>query len=239
MAQTPQRQPARSTPCRRTCSGEEEQEEEDIIVVDTTPQAARITNPLDSSPQLDTPASGTRKRKIDFANLHNFGFQCPPPVSPKPGPLAKKARVMAAAKSLESSQVALIPDEIEEEDDEDILIKKKKQLNASGKRAWWWKYYTIKTLITKYDKGKGKVKDRVFDEKYTCTLCKNFNRLASRLSGATTGLSNHIQVDYKRSNNESLRATEKKQAGLNKFMKSKEELPEFEEAMVDWIIETC
>ena len=34
MAQTPQRQPARSTPCRQTCSGEEEQEEEDIIVVD-------------------------------------------------------------------------------------------------------------------------------------------------------------------------------------------------------------
>jgi hypothetical protein len=87
--------------------------------------------------------------------------------------LAKKARVSHIAKSQEASQVTIIPEESEEESSEDILDKKKP--NASGKRAWWWKFYTIKTLITKYEKGKGKVKEMAFDEKYTCTICKNFD----------------------------------------------------------------
>jgi hypothetical protein len=38
-----------------------------------------------------------------------------------------------------------------------------------------------------------------FDEKYTCTICKNFDRKASKLKGLTTALANYIQVDHKRS----------------------------------------
>jgi hypothetical protein len=47
-------------------------------------------------------------------------------------------------------------------------------------------------LTTNYDKGKGKIKERVFDEKYTYNIYKNFDRLALKLKGLTTSLSNHI-----------------------------------------------
>ena len=175
------------------------EEDEDTITVDTPLQPSRTTNT-----SLDTPNTPTtRKRKVDYTNLHNFGFQGRPPPSPKP--LAKRARVSNTGASQEASQATIIPEESEnEEDNEDILEEKKqKQANASGKRAWWWKYYTSKTLTSKYDKGKGKIKERVFDEKYTCNICKNFDRLASKLKGSTTALSNYIQVDYKYSDDSS------------------------------------
>jgi len=240
MAPTPLKssQSQETTP-RRSRRIATEEDAEDTIVVDTTTQSSRTTNaPLDTSPNTpNTPT--TRKRKVDYANLHNFRFQGRPPPSPKPGPLAKRARVSNAAKSQEASQATIIPEESQEEDDdEDILEKKKKQPNASGKRAWWWKYYTIKTLTTTYDKGKGKIKERAFDEKYTCNICKNFDRLALRLKGSTTALVNHIQADHRRSDDSS-GSTEKVQSGLDKFVKSKEDIPDFEDAMVDWIVDTC
>jgi hypothetical protein len=78
-----------------------------------------------------------------------------------------------------------------------------------------------------------------FDEKYTCTIYKNFNRKASKLKGATSALASHIQVDHKRSENASIPGTERVQSGLNKFIKSKEDIPDFEDTIVDWIINTC
>jgi hypothetical protein len=45
-------------------------------------------------------------------------------------------------------------------------------------------------------------------------------------------LANHIQVDHKRSDDSS-GFTEKVQPGLDKFMKSKEDTPDFEDAMVN------
>jgi hypothetical protein len=48
-----------------------EEAPEDTIVVDTTPQPSRTpNNTSDTSPNTPT----TRKRKVDYANLHNFGF---------------------------------------------------------------------------------------------------------------------------------------------------------------------
>jgi hypothetical protein len=38
-----------------------------------------------------------------------------------------------------------------------------------------------------------------FNEKYTCTIYKNFDQKASKLKGVTSALASHIQVDYKRS----------------------------------------
>ena len=38
-----------------------------------------------------------------------------------------------------------------------------------------------------------------FDEKYTYTICKNFDRKASKLKGVTSALASHIQVNHKRS----------------------------------------
>lgn len=139
----------------------------------------------------------------------------------------------------ESQAQATINEEISE-DEEDLNQEKKK--NGAGKRAWWWKFYTVSTLTTTYKKGRGKRTTETFDEKYTCTLCKNFHRTASKLGGSTTGLSDHIIDDHKRHENEGEGTTSNgiKQTGLGRFLKGKEEKsPEFEEAMVDWIIDTC
>jgi hypothetical protein len=46
-------------------------------------------------------------------------------------------------------------------------------------------------------------------------------------------LASHIQVDYKRSEDASIPGTERVQSGLDKFIKSKEDIPDFEDAIVD------
>jgi hypothetical protein len=48
-----------------------------------------------------------------------------------------------------------------------------------------------------YEKGRGKNKIQTFDEKYICTLCQSFYRLASKLGTLISAMSNHIEVDYK------------------------------------------
>lgn len=216
---------------------------EESIVVDTTPPVSRQA--VESAPAPRTPE--TRKRQIDFQSLHNYGFQGTPPSTPKPSksvaPIAKKARLSAAGKTpssvKESQAQATINAEISE-DEEDLNQEEKK--NGAGKRAWWWKFYTISTLTMTYKKGRGKRTTEAFDEKYTCTLCKNFHRTASKLGGSTTGLSDHIIDDHKRHDNEGEGTNSNgiKQTGLGRFLKGKEEKStEFEEATVDWIIDTC
>jgi hypothetical protein len=71
-----------------------------------------------------------------------------------------------------------------------------------------------------------------FNEKYTYTIYKNFDRKASKLKGATSTLASYIQVDHKRSEDASISSIEKVQSGLNKFIKSKEDIPDFEDAIV-------
>jgi hypothetical protein len=44
-------------------------------------------------------------------------------------------------------------------------------------------------LITKFDKGKSKKKESVFNKEYTCSLYKNFAYKTLKLSGATFTLS--------------------------------------------------
>jgi hypothetical protein len=70
-----------------------------------------------------------------------------------------------------------------------------------------------------------------FDEKYTCTICKNFDRKASKLKGVTSALASYIQVNYKRSE-DTIPSTERVQSGLNKFVKLKEDIPDFEDIIV-------
>jgi hypothetical protein len=95
------------------------------------------------------------------------------------------------------------------------LIEEKKK-NGTGKRAWWWKFYTVITLNTKYKKGRGKKIMEAFDEKYSCTLCISFHRKASNLKGSTTGLSDYIIGDHKRSEDEGegTNSNTNKQTGL-------------------------
>ena len=52
-------------------------------------------------------------------------------------------------------------------------------------------------------------------------------------------MASHIQVDHKRSEDASTSGIERVQSGLDKFIKSKEDIPDFEDAMVEWIIDTC
>jgi hypothetical protein len=108
------------------------EEDKDTITIDTPLQPSRTTNT-----SLDTPNTPTtRKRKIDYTNLHNFGFQGRP--LPLPKPLAKRVRISNTGASQEASQATIIPEESEnKEDNKDILEEKKqKQANASGKRTW-------------------------------------------------------------------------------------------------------
>jgi hypothetical protein len=232
--------PRKGTPLRR--STRVSSPAEDSIVIDTTPQAS--TQAIESTTPSRTPE--TRKRRIDFHSLHNYGFQGPELSTPKPSkpttPPAKRARLSTAEKSqasIKESQSQAIIDDIQSEEED---INKEKKRNGAGKRAWWWKFYTISTLSTTYKKGRGKRTTEALDEKYTCTLCKAFHRKASNLGGSTTGLSDHIIEDYKRYENEgeAIGSNGIKQTGLQRFLKEKEaKSPEFEEAMVDWIIDTC
>jgi len=192
--------PRKGTPLRR--STRVSSPAEDSIVIDTTPQAS--TQAIESTTPSPTPE--TRKRRIDFHSLHNYGFQGPELSTPKPSkptaPPAKRACLSTAEKSqasIKESQSQAIIDDIQSEEED---INKEKKRNGTGKRAWWWKFYTVSTLSTTYKKGRGKRTVEALDEKYTCTLCKAFHRKASNLGGSTTGLSDHIIEDHKRYENE-------------------------------------
>jgi hypothetical protein len=75
---------------------------EDFIVVDTTSQSS--TQAAESTTPTRTPE--TRKRRIDFHSLHNYGFQGRDISSPMPSkpttPIAKRTRLFAAEKSQSS-----------------------------------------------------------------------------------------------------------------------------------------
>jgi len=126
--------PKQNTPLRHSLRHSSIQPEETIIVDHTPLQASKSTRNSNIPPPPRTPE--TRKRKLDFKSLHNYGFQGPPPVSPKLAPPTKKARVIAIEDSQASSQALSIPDDNEVDENEDILEEKKRQPNAARKRAW-------------------------------------------------------------------------------------------------------
>jgi hypothetical protein len=112
---------------------------EDFIAVDTTPRTFRASRAAENTPPEASRTPSTQKRRIDFKSLHNYGFQGPPSTSPKPSPLAKKARVNGPKKNQnhvkESSQATSIMEEdIQEEEVEQEEIERKKS-NGIGKRA--------------------------------------------------------------------------------------------------------
>jgi hypothetical protein len=67
--------------------------------------------------------------------------------------------------------------------------------------------------------------------------------LALKLSGSNTALSQHIEVYHKRQKDEGEGTTssdQTKQTRLGKYLNGQDsELPPFEDAIVDWIIDTC
>jgi hypothetical protein len=90
-----------------------------------------------------------------------------------------------------------------------------------------------KTLTTQYERGTGRRKEKAFDIQYTCALCTNFSRLASKLHGTTSALSKHIEGYHKRTEDE-VPAGQSKQTGLSGYIiKAKEEIPAFEEALIN------
>jgi hypothetical protein len=101
---------------------------------DTTPQsstqAAKSTTP--------TPTPETRKRRIDFYSLHNYGFQGPDISSPKPSkpttPIAKRARLFTTEKTQssvkESQSQATIEEDIQPEEEKNHQKKRNVKRNA-------------------------------------------------------------------------------------------------------------
>jgi hypothetical protein len=92
--------PAPSTPLRRLIR-QNSSPLENTIIVDFTPYRATkaskaIANITNTPPPPLKITPNTRKRKIDFYSLYNYGFQGPLPLAlPKPSPLAKKSRIVA------------------------------------------------------------------------------------------------------------------------------------------------
>ncbi|PMD55494.1 uncharacterized protein K444DRAFT_633629 [Hyaloscypha bicolor E] len=133
------------------------------------PEGSHLTAPplvLESRPQvLGTHALRTRSDSSSsaIAPRMSMGKALDAPGNARP---TKRARVSNTRASQEASQATIIPEESEnEEDNKDILEEKKQN----------------KTLTTKYNKGKGKIKERVFDEKYTCNI---FDHKRSDFSGS-------------------------------------------------------
>jgi hypothetical protein len=98
-------------------------------------------------------------------------------------------------------------------------------------------------LATNFEKGRGKKKVSTTDEKYICKLYKNgkpFTRQASKLHRAASALKDHVEnkhYKYRKSDNNASQAA--KPLGLKKYLKPAPETPPFEEALVNWIVDTC
>jgi hypothetical protein len=57
------------------------------------------------------------------------------------------------------------------------------------------------TLITTFEKGRGKTKVTIPDEKYICKLCMNakpFFRLVLKLKGVASALKDHVKQKYRK-----------------------------------------
>ena len=82
---------------------------------------------MNTNTSLNTPnILTTHKRKVNYANLYNFGFQSCPLPSLKPSPLAKRARVSNIVASQEASQATIIPKESKNKDNNKDILKEKK-----------------------------------------------------------------------------------------------------------------
>ena len=93
--------PRKGTPLRRSTRATSPAE--DSIAIDTTPQAS--TQAIESTTPSRTPE--TRKQRIDFYSLHNYGFQGPELSTPKPSkptiPPAKRARTAEKSQAVKES----------------------------------------------------------------------------------------------------------------------------------------
>jgi hypothetical protein len=163
-----------------------------------------------------------------------------PQHSPTINSLARKAQVQTAQKVIEDSQQSTFT---VLEDEEEIDESEEPEKTGVGKRAWWWEHYTVTTLATNFEKGRGKKKVSTADEKYICKLCKNgklFTRQASKLHGAASALKDHVENKhhkYGKSDDNASQAA--KPLGLQKYLKPALETPPFEQALVNWIVDTC
>jgi hypothetical protein len=208
---------------------------EESITVDTTP--------IRDVPEA--PRSSIRKKqRVNYNTLHNHGFQGPAPASPTTNSMAKKSGIQVQKASQASQQsIFTVPNSEEGGEEEEMDESQEPEKPKAGKRAWWWQFYTTTTLTTTFEKGRGKTKTRTPDERYDCKLCKNgrsFSRLASKLSGAASALKDHIEGKHKMY--EVMEGNTLKSGlptGLEKYLKTVENTPPFEEALVNWIVETC
>ena len=208
---------------------------EELITVDTT-----LIRDVPEAPQ----SSIRKKQRVNYNTLHNHGFQGPAPVSPTTNSIAKKSGIQTQKASQASQQsIFTVPNSKEEGEEEEMDESQEPEKPKAGKRAWWWQFYTTTTLTTTFEKGRGKTKTRTPDKRYNCKLCKNgrsFSHLASKLSRAASPLKDHIEGKHKIY--EVMEGNTLKSGlptGLEKYLKTVENTPPFEKALVNWIVETC
>ncbi|PMD23043.1 hypothetical protein NA56DRAFT_747653 [Hyaloscypha hepaticicola] len=183
------------------------------ITVDTTPQndtsPSRIPNPR-------------KKARLNYNTLNKYGFQGPPLVSPSTNSTARRAQILNAQRASQPSQQSTInvPDEDDKIEEDEEAEKK-----GGGKRAWRWEYYKTTTLSTTWASGRAKTK---------------FTRNASKLHGSVTALKLHVEIKHHKSEQKEGNVDKSgAPTALQKWMKPGQETLPFEEALVDWIVETC
>lgn len=194
-------------------------------------------------PDPTTPSSNTRKRQYDYASLHNHGLQGPlaPSTPTQATSVAKRARKNAAKQSIPTKKSQKSSQQPETQSDGEEASEPEEE--KSRRHAWFWQYYTIEVQEKKWEKGTGKRKTLVPDEVYTCNIDPKrcvFSRKASKLHGSTTALGDHIEKHKVFKETDPQTARTNNPTTLTKWMRTPEnQLPQFETALVDWIIADC
>src|ERR1700722_5070332 len=153
-----------------------------------------ITDMLDNSP--GTP--NTRKRQRNYADLNKYGFEGP--LSSPTTSIAKKPRkkyLEVKEREPPLSQLSNLDSEITPFESMSQVSNTIQDSQKSKKHSWLWQYYTT-TILSDQVYKKGKKKELAPDELYVCNVnpkCQ-FKRQASKLSGTTTPLSDHLETKH-------------------------------------------
>lgn len=203
---------------------------------------------LESHESYQSPT--TRNRgvfKRNYSSLEKFGLQGPPgavDASPPTTPSRKNKKKKHTSQAIPDSQAS----QASQSYDVDSAIESQVETNAdkreeeknTRKQSWIWKYYDIKMLDTTCT-AKGSKKE-VREEEYKCKSYNTcgYRKLKSTLCGSTTNLSTHLKEKHRiTKDTNSDTAFGAPPSALAQWVKpQQEELPSFDEALVDWIVES-
>lgn len=208
------------------------------------PEASESRSSLPNSPNTpNTP--NTRKRQLNYASLAKHGLQGPLQASQlSPTPNRKRLQLSSQVIDLELSQFGTQSTNNSQviSDSELPPFHEKKKAKENARRGWFWQYFIITPLDATYNKGKGKKKEVANDEQYTCDISKNctFKRLASKMHGSTTALSDHLEEKHGVTRNiDPITARSNKPTKLQSWAVPQQNQQSFEEVLLDWVAYDC